>query len=77
MMFVIIKNAPQRYGLLIRATDSFLTIDGTALLNDDFLLVVILAELSRGTSFMFAEQAVEIRERIESAFIADALHRVG
>jgi hypothetical protein len=58
--------ALQRYVLFLGLADSFLTIDGTALLNDDFLLVVILAELCRGTSFMFAEQAVEIRERIEA-----------
>ena len=66
MMFVMVKMRLQRYGLLSRAADSFLTIDGTALLNDDFLLVEILTELRRRTSFMLAEQAVEIRERIEA-----------
>ncbi len=35
-------------------------------LNDDFLLVEVLTELRRRTSFMLAEQAVEIRERIEA-----------
>ena len=50
-------------------TDSFLTIDGTVLLNDDFLLVVILAELCRGTSFMFAEQAVEMLANLRWLFI--------
>ena len=60
MMFVMVENRLQRYGLLSGMADSFLTIGDTALLNDDFLFVVILAELRGSTAFVLAEQAVEI-----------------
>ena len=53
----------------MKVDDSFLTINDTGFLNDDFLLVEVLAELCRRTSFMLAEQAVEVRERIEAGVI--------
>ena len=66
MMFVMVENRLQRYGQLSGMADSFLTIGDTALLNDDFLFVVILAELRGSTAFVLAEQAVEIGKRVEA-----------
>ena len=55
--------------------DTFLTITDTDL-NNDLLLLEVLAEFSRRTAFVLAEQAVEVGECVEAAVITNLCHRL-
>jgi len=61
MMFMIIKNALQRYALSQIIADTILTIDDTPGSNDNLFLLIVFPELCWGTPLSFAEQAIEVR----------------
>ena len=50
--------------------DTILTIHDTAMSNNDLFLVEIFAEFFGRRAFMFAEKAIEIRQRIKPTGIA-------
>lgn len=41
-----------------------------------FFLAEVLAELRRRAATLLAEQAIEVRQRIEAAIVADLCHRL-